>query len=46
VYDLATVGKEVTATQPELTVSPDGRAVVFLQIDESSSDIMLMEGFR
>jgi Tol biopolymer transport system component len=46
VYDLAALTKDVSAFQPELTVSPDGRAVVFLQIDDSGSDIMLMEGFR
>ena len=46
VYDLATLTKAVSLSQPELTVSPDGRAVVFLQEDESGSDIMLMEGFR
>jgi hypothetical protein len=31
---------------PGLTVSPDGRSVVYAQADQSISDIMLVENFR
>jgi Tol biopolymer transport system component len=45
-HEVATLAKAVSPWEPVLTVSPDGRAVVFQQLDESGSDIMLMEGFR
>ena len=45
-YELAKSEKSVTRATPTLTVSPDGHAVVFTQIDDTGADIMLMEGFR
>jgi hypothetical protein len=29
-----------------LAVSPDGRSVLYWQVDESDNDIMLVENFR
>jgi Tol biopolymer transport system component len=45
-HELAALTKPVPGFTPALTVSPDGRAVVFLQFDEVGSEIMLMDGFR
>lgn len=50
-FDLAT-GRDVTVTQLSgelsmgLAVSPDGKALLYSQIDRSGSDLMLFDGLR
>ena len=43
---IATLEKELTTIDGTLTVSPDGRWILYGQIDQSDSDIMLAENFR
>jgi hypothetical protein len=38
--------KPIPQGQPGLSISPDGRWLLFTQRDQISSDIMLMENFR
>ena len=38
--------KPIDLSRPGLSVSPDGRSLLFTQQDQISSDIMLMENFR
>jgi len=53
-YDFATgnvtlvlrLDKPIRGAAPGLSVSPDGRWLLFTQLDQISSDIMLMENFR
>ena len=40
---LLTVERRVS---PGLTVSPDGRTILYTQLDEAGSDLMLVENFR
>ena len=30
----------------DMTVSPDGRTILYTQLDEEASDLMLVENFR
>ena len=39
---ILTVGRQVS----DIEVSPDGRAIVYVQNDQSGSDLMLVENFR
>lgn len=43
---IATLEKQIHPAIWGLTVSPDSRAVLYLQYDQRGSDIMLMENFR
>jgi hypothetical protein len=44
VVDVAVLS--LTNRRPGLTVSPDGRWVLYAQLDRSESDLMLVEGLR
>jgi Tol biopolymer transport system component len=46
VTKVAEVGKPLQAWNSGLAVSPDGRWVLYSQIDQGGSDIMLVENFR
>ncbi len=46
VADVSTLAKDPVYGPPGLAVSPDGRAILYVQRDSSSSDIMLVENFR
>ncbi len=43
---LTTLDKPISRSDPGLTVSPDRRWLLFAQMDQSVSDIMLVENFR
>jgi Tol biopolymer transport system component/predicted Ser/Thr protein kinase len=43
---LSFIDREPLAGPPGLTVSPDGRSILYAQADQSVSDIMLIENFR
>ena len=43
---VATVEKELELAYPSLAVSPDGRWLLYVQVDSLESDIMLAENFR
>jgi hypothetical protein len=45
VRELAVLSKPLPPEEPGFDVSPDGRQVLFLQV-ESEMDIMLVENFR
>ena len=46
ITDLATLEKPVETTERGICVSPDGRHLLFTQMDRGGSDIMLIENFR
>jgi Tol biopolymer transport system component/DNA-binding winged helix-turn-helix (wHTH) protein len=46
ITDLATLEKPVETTERGICVSPDGRHLLFTQMDREGSDIMLIENFR
>jgi hypothetical protein len=46
VTQVATLDKPISRSEPGLAVSPAGRFLLFVQLDQSGSDIMLVEGFR
>ena len=46
VTEIATLEKEAFTGLPGLSVSPDGRLMVYTQVDHRTSDIMLVENFR
>jgi eukaryotic-like serine/threonine-protein kinase len=43
---VATTEKQLARWIPSLAVSPDGRHLLYTQIDQQGSDLMLMENFR
>ena len=43
---IVTLGKDAMVGNPGLTLSPDGRWLLFAQRDRSTSDILLVEHFR
>jgi Tol biopolymer transport system component/DNA-binding winged helix-turn-helix (wHTH) protein len=43
---IAKLNKPLFKTDPGLTVSPDEKSLLLVQIDQKGSDIMLMENFR
>jgi len=43
---VATTEKVLARWIPSLTVSPDGKYMLYTQIDQQGSDLMLMENFR
>jgi Tol biopolymer transport system component/DNA-binding winged helix-turn-helix (wHTH) protein len=46
VTQVVTLNKPLSRSDPGLTISPDGRSLLFSQLDHSGSDIMLVENFR
>jgi Tol biopolymer transport system component/DNA-binding winged helix-turn-helix (wHTH) protein len=46
VTSIATIEKEPINWASNLAVSPDGRWILYTQVDQSDSDIMLMENFH
>ena len=43
---IAAIEKELELVLPSLAISPDGRKILYVQVDRRESDIMLMENFR
>ncbi len=43
---LGIIEKEIASDVPGFAVSPDGRWILLMQLDQNESDIMLMENFR
>ena len=43
---LAHITKRVTGTDPDFCVSPDGKRIVWAQVDLAGSNIMVVDGFR
>jgi eukaryotic-like serine/threonine-protein kinase len=43
---IAPLAKSPTSGTPALALSPDGRSLLFTQLDASGSDLMLLENFR
>jgi eukaryotic-like serine/threonine-protein kinase len=46
VTEIATLEKPIVQWFPGFAVSPDGRWILFAQLDQSGSDIILLENFR
>jgi Tol biopolymer transport system component len=46
VTQIATLDKQLSRWEPGLTISPDGRWLLFAQMDQYGSDVMLVENFR
>jgi eukaryotic-like serine/threonine-protein kinase len=42
----AAIEKDLDLVIPALAISPDGRKILYVQVDHRESDIMLMENFR
>lgn len=43
---IATLDKPISRSDPGITISPDRRWLLFAQMDQSGSDIMLVDNFR
>jgi YD repeat-containing protein len=46
VTTVATLDKPLSHSDPGLTVAPNGRSLLFAQMDQSGSDLMLVENFH
>lgn len=46
VTTVATLDKPLSPSDPGLTVAPNGRSLLFAQMDQSGSDLMLVENFH
>jgi Tol biopolymer transport system component/DNA-binding winged helix-turn-helix (wHTH) protein len=46
VTQITTLDKPLFRTEPGLSVSPDGRSLLVVQVDHSGNDIMLVENFH
>lgn len=46
VSDVARLAKGLGRHAPGLAVSPDGRSILYAQVDQSGSDLIMAEGFR
>jgi hypothetical protein len=46
VTHVATLDKPISRSDPGISVSPDRRWLLFAQMDQSGSDIMLVENFH
>ena len=46
VRQMATMEKEAVLWGPNLAISPDGRWLLYSQVDQSGGDITLVENFR
>jgi hypothetical protein len=46
VTQVATLDRPLSRSEPGLAISPDGRWLLFAQMDQSGSDIMLVENFH
>jgi len=46
VTTIAVLDKPLSPSDPGLTIAPNGRSLLFAQMDQSGSDLMLVENFR
>lgn len=46
ISEIARLSRGVERYLPGLAVSPDGRSLLYCQMDRSGSDIMMVENFR
>jgi eukaryotic-like serine/threonine-protein kinase len=44
--EVATVGRKIGWRSPDFSVSPDGQRILYVQIDRTEIDLMLVENFR
>jgi len=45
-YEQAVLEKRLVQGPPAFSVSPDGRWILYAQLDQAGSDVMLIENFR